>query len=87
MQAMVVADSQLPISLVALAGWRHQPWSDYFLLRANQNVRAKERLVNSVFLVQLRKMFATDLHGCSRIKNLADDGAVSRVEGLGSVCG
>jgi len=37
--------------------------SFYFCERARVNVRAKGRAVNSVFLVQLRKMFATDFHG------------------------
>jgi hypothetical protein len=63
-------------------------WPRYdFLLRANQNVRAKERAVNSVFLVQLMKMVATKFHGLARIKNFFRDRAVSRLEGLGTDCG
>jgi hypothetical protein len=58
-----------------------------FWLRANQNVRAKERPVNSVFLVQLRKMVAGDFCGSRRIKNFFRDALVSRSEGLSSVCG
>ena len=58
----------------------------FILLRANQNVRAKERLVNSVFLVQLRKMVATEFRGLARIKNPSRDMAVSRLEGLSSDC-
>jgi len=58
-----------------------------FLLRANQNVRAKERAVNSVFLVQLRKMFATDFRGWTRIKNFFKNVWLSRAEGADSFCG
>jgi hypothetical protein len=39
----------------------------YFVERANENVVGKERGVNSVFLVQLRKMLATDFRGSTRI--------------------
>jgi hypothetical protein len=39
-------------------------------VRARKTVRAKSRWVNSVFLVQLRKTLATDLHGWARIKNI-----------------
>ena len=51
------------------------------------NVRAKGRAVNSVFLVQLRKIVATDFHGLARMENLLEDRVLSRTEGLGSVCG
>ena len=50
-------------------------------------VRAKGRGVNSVFLVQLRKMLATDFRGWARIKELDRDVSLSRMEGLASVCG
>ena len=49
------------------------------------NVRAKERAVNSVFLVQLRKMVAADFGRSTRIKNLVGDMPLSRVQGLGCV--
>ena len=49
------------------------------------NVRAKGRGVNSVFLVQLRKMFATDFRGSARIVNLVEEVTLSRTEGAGSV--
>ena len=48
------------------------------------NVRAKGRAVNSVFLVQLRKMFAAEFCGLARSVNLLEDVALSRTEGLGS---
>ncbi len=55
-----------------------------FVERARVNVGAKGRGVNSVFLVQLRKMFATDFHGSTRVVNLVEDVRLSRTEGLGS---
>jgi hypothetical protein len=58
-----------------------------FVERARVNVRAKERAVNSVFLVQLRKIVATDFRGSARIKDLVSDVSLSRVEGLGSAGG
>jgi hypothetical protein len=39
----------------------------FFCLGANQNVRGNGLVVNSVFLVQLRKMFAADFLGSVRI--------------------
>jgi hypothetical protein len=54
-------------------------------LEGRVNVRAKGRAVNSVFLVQLRKMFATDFHGWARIVKLVEGVALSCTEGLGSV--
>ena len=51
------------------------------------NVRAKGRAVNSVFLVQLRKIVATDFRGLARMENLLEDMVLSRTEGLGSVSG
>ena len=83
------SNCELSIPQVASVGrLRSRPRSDsFFSLRANQNVRAKERAVNSVFLVQLRKMFATDLCGSARTKNFFGGVAVSRVEGAGSICG
>jgi hypothetical protein len=51
------------------------------------NVRAKGRAVNSVFLVQLRKMLATDFRGWARMENLLGEMVLSRTEGLGSVWG
>ena len=57
----------------------------FLVERARVNVRAKGRGVNSVFLVQLRKMFATDFQGLARIVNLVEDMTLSRTGGLGSV--
>jgi hypothetical protein len=54
---------------------------------ARVNVRAKGRAVNSVFLVQLRKMLATDFRGWARMENLLEDMVLSRAVGLGSVWG
>jgi hypothetical protein len=51
------------------------------------NVRAKGRAVNSVFLVQLRKIVATDSRGSPRVKDLGGDVSLSRVQGLGCVGG
>jgi hypothetical protein len=48
------------------------------------NVRGNGGAVNSVFLVQLRKMLATDFHGLARIVNFVEGVAVSRCGGLGS---
>ena len=45
----------------------------------------KEGAVNSVFLVQLRKILATDFHGSARIVNLVEGVTLSRTEGSGSV--
>ena len=50
------------------------------------NVRAKRRAVNSVFLVQLRKIVATDFRGLAGMENLFEDVVLSRTQGLGSVC-
>jgi hypothetical protein len=55
-----------------------------FVERARVNVGAKGREVNSVFLVQLRKMFATDFRGLTLIATLVEDVRLSRTEGLGS---
>ena len=41
-------------------------------VRANLTVRLTATQVNSVFLVQLRKMLATDFHGSARIVNPDD---------------
>jgi len=49
------------------------------------NVRAKGRAVNSVFLVQLRKIVATDFRGSARMKGPVRDVSLSRMKGLGSV--
>jgi len=49
-----------------LAGFRFP----FFCVGANQNVRGNGLVVNSVFLVQLRKIFATDFHGLARIKKI-----------------
>ena len=57
-----------------------------FCERARVNVRAKGRAVNSVFLVQLRKMSATDFRGSTRMKNFLENVTLSRTEGAGSVC-
>ncbi|MGA9975617.1 MAG: hypothetical protein WBP98_12475, partial [Candidatus Sulfotelmatobacter sp.] len=54
---------------------------------ARVNVRAKGRAVNSVFLVQLRKMLAADFRGSARIKGLVRDVSLSRIGGVDSVCG
>jgi len=51
------------------------------------NVRAKGRAVNSVFLVQLRKIVATDFWGSARMEGLLENMVLSRAEGLGSLCG
>src|SRR5580700_289775 len=56
-----------------------------FVERARVNVRAKERAVNSVFLVQLRKIVATDFRGSARMKGPVRDVSLSRMKGLGSV--
>ena len=48
------------------------------------NVGAKGRAVNSVFLVQLRKMLATDFHGSTRIVKLVEDVALNRTACLSS---
>jgi hypothetical protein len=58
-----------------------------FVERARVNVRAKGRAVNSVFLVQLRKIVATDFRGLARIQNLLEEMVLSRAVGLGSVHG
>jgi len=58
-----------------------------FAERARVNVRAKGRAVNSVFLVQLRKMLAADFRGSAGMENLLEDVVLSRTEGLGSVLG
>src|SRR5271169_2577791 len=55
--------------------------------KARVNVRAKGRAVNSVFLVQLRKIVATDFRGSAGMENLLDGMALSGAEGLGSVWG
>jgi len=54
---------------------------EYFLSRVKPNVRAKGRVVNSVFLVQLRKMMVTDHSGSTRIKELPEDILLNRVCG------
>ena len=56
-----------------------------FIEKARVNVRAKGRAVNSVFLVQLRKIVATDFRGSARMKGPVRDVSLSRMKGLGSV--
>ena len=58
----------------------------FFCLRARPNVRAKERRVNPIFLVQLRKMLAEDFPGSMRMKNSGRNGSLSRLQGLASIC-
>jgi len=53
--------------------------------RAKLNVRAKWRRVNSVFLVQLRKMLDADFRGMGEIKDLVKGMPLSRTEGSGSI--
>jgi hypothetical protein len=56
----------------AAAGSYLRPISRFiFVEKARVNVRAKGRAVNSVFLVQLRKMFAADFRGLARSVNLS----------------
>jgi hypothetical protein len=55
-----------------------------FCFGANQNVRANGLAVNSVFLVQLRKMLGTDFYGSVRIEEVYGDVAVSRLQGFRS---
>src|SRR5258708_28707288 len=50
----------------------------FLLKRARPNVRAKWDGVNSVFLVQLRKMMAGDFLGSERIKKSVEDVLPSR---------
>jgi hypothetical protein len=89
---MMNCDDLLPVERYRFQ--RLHPWPvgvigrgliGFFCLMANQNVRAKGRAVNSVFLVQLRKMVATDFRGSTRIKNSFKDVRLSRTEGAGSV--
>jgi bacillopeptidase F (M6 metalloprotease family) len=47
-------------------------------MRAKVTVRAKGSLVNSVFLVQLRKKVATDFRGSARIKQRLRDASFYR---------
>jgi hypothetical protein len=44
-------------------------------------------VVNSVFLVQLRKMLGTDFYGSVRIEEDDGDVALSRLQGYRSGCG
>jgi hypothetical protein len=53
--------------------------------RARVNVRAKGRAVNSVFLVQLRKMLATDFCGSTWIGDVIENFVPRRIQGLGFV--
>jgi hypothetical protein len=85
---MLTADRVLLISML-------RPWpvgivgrgAIHFLLRANQNVRAKGRAVNSVFLVQLRKCLPGIFLDGDGSGTFFDDAAVMRVEGLSWDCG
>jgi hypothetical protein len=52
-----------------------------FVERANENVVAKGRGVNSVFLVQLRKMLTADFRGSTRIEDLIEYSSRSRLRG------
>jgi hypothetical protein len=75
----LTVDRQRPLSVF-------DRFPESFLVeRARVNVRAKGRGVNSVFLVQLRKMFATDFHGLVRIVNLVEGVTLRRTESAGSV--
>src|ERR1700684_394559 len=62
----LIADRQ-PVS------YRLRPISRFiFIERARVNVRAKGRVVNSVFLVQLRKIVGTDFRGSGGMETLLE---------------
>ena len=79
MKVPVVADRQLAILQVASAAGDVVGRGSF--ARANQNVRAKRRAVNSAFLVQLRKILARDSYGSAQVKIFFKGMAVSRMEG------
>jgi hypothetical protein len=68
----------------SLAGYRLRP--EFFCQRAKSNVRAKGREVNSIFLVQLRKMLVENFCGATQGKRLGRDVALSRLQGAASLC-
>jgi hypothetical protein len=51
------------------------------------NVRVKGCAVNSVFLVQLRKIVGRGFRGSAGMENLFEDVVLSRAEGSRCVCG
>jgi hypothetical protein len=70
-----------------LTTWSSQVlvWAEFrfsFCERAKENVRAKGRAVNSVFLVQLRKMLATDFPDQHGLKRLSKNVVPRRIQGL-----
>jgi CBS domain containing-hemolysin-like protein len=56
-----------------------------FYERARVNVRAKGRAVNSVFLVQLRKMLDKYFGGLAWSVKIVEEVVLSRMKGVGSV--